>query len=198
MESGGRNGISDTTPTQRSTEWGETDLSQIILVTGGARSGKSSHAEARTRSFPGERIYIATSRVYDDEMRDRIDRHIADRGDGWTTIEEPVNLAEVLDQTDGRGPRLVDCMTLWLSNLMLDGREWEPAAKTLIETLSRQTSPVILVSNEVGMGIVPENALARAFRDAQGWLNQRVAVVADEVQFVVAGLPLQIKGPASD
>ncbi|MCS6621476.1 bifunctional adenosylcobinamide kinase/adenosylcobinamide-phosphate guanylyltransferase [Roseibacterium beibuensis] len=173
-------------------------MSQIILVTGGARSGKSSHAEARTRSFPGERIYIATSRVYDDEMRDRIDRHIADRGDGWTTIEEPVNLAEVLDQTDGRGPRLVDCMTLWLSNLMLDGREWEPAAKTLIETLSRQTSPVILVSNEVGMGIVPENALARAFRDAQGWLNQRVAVVADEVQFVVAGLPLQIKGPASD
>jgi len=173
-------------------------LSQIILVTGGARSGKSSHAEARTRSFPGERIYIATSRVYDDEMRDRIDRHIADRGDGWTTIEEPVNLAEVLDQTDGRGPRLVDCMTLWLSNLMLDGREWEPAAKTLIETLSRQASPVILVSNEVGMGIVPENALARAFRDAQGWLNQRVAVVADEVQFVVAGLPLQIKGPASE
>ncbi|WP_261331579.1 bifunctional adenosylcobinamide kinase/adenosylcobinamide-phosphate guanylyltransferase [Maritalea mobilis] len=173
-------------------------MSQIILVTGGARSGKSSHAEARTRSFPGERIYVATSRVYDDEMRDRIDRHIADRGDGWTTIEEPVNLAEVLDQTDGRGPRLVDCLTLWLSNLMLDGREWEPAAKTLIETLSRQTSPVILVSNEVGMGIVPENALARAFRDAQGWLNQRVAVVADEVQFVVAGLPLQIKGPASE
>ncbi|MBY6200373.1 bifunctional adenosylcobinamide kinase/adenosylcobinamide-phosphate guanylyltransferase [Maritalea mobilis] len=170
----------------------------MILVTGGARSGKSSHAEARTRSFPGERIYVATSRVYDDEMRDRIDRHIADRGDGWTTIEEPVNLAEVLDQTDGRGPRLVDCLTLWLSNLMLDGREWEPAAKTLIETLSRQTSPVILVSNEVGMGIVPENALARAFRDAQGWLNQRVAVVADEVQFVVAGLPLQIKGPASE
>ncbi|AHM04492.1 Adenosylcobinamide-phosphate guanylyltransferase [Roseibacterium elongatum DSM 19469] len=170
-------------------------MAPIILVTGGARSGKSSHAEARTRAFPGERIYLATSRVYDDEMRDRIDRHIADRGAGWTTIEEPVNLPAVLDQTDGRGPRLVDCLTLWLSNLMLDGRDWEPAAQCLIETLSRQTSPVILVSNEVGMGIVPENALARAFRDAQGWLNQRVAVIADEVQFVVAGLPLQVKGP---
>ncbi|WP_207903614.1 bifunctional adenosylcobinamide kinase/adenosylcobinamide-phosphate guanylyltransferase [Rhodovulum marinum] len=171
-------------------------MPQIILVTGGARSGKSRHAEARARGLPGERVYIATARADDDEMRARIARHIADRGDGWTTIEAPVDLVGALDRSDGRGPRLVDCLTLWLSNLMLEGRDWEPEAAALVAALARQKSPVVMVSNEVGMGIVPDNALARAFRDAQGWLNQRVAAIADEVEFVVAGLPMRVKGPS--
>ncbi|TCP22824.1 bifunctional adenosylcobinamide kinase/adenosylcobinamide-phosphate guanylyltransferase [Rhodovulum adriaticum] len=165
----------------------------VILVTGGARSGKSSHAEARTRALPGAPVYIATARPSDDEMRARIARHIADRGAGWDTVEEPFDLVGALDRTDGRGPRLVDCLTLWLSNLMFDGRDWEPQAAALTGALARQASPVVLVSNEVGMGIVPDNALARDFRDAQGWLNQRVAQVADEVEFVVSGLPLRVK-----
>ncbi|SIO42325.1 adenosylcobinamide kinase /adenosylcobinamide-phosphate guanylyltransferase [Rhodovulum sp. ES.010] len=169
-------------------------MARIIFVTGGARSGKSRHAEARVRAFPGERLYIATARAEDDEMRARVAKHIADRGEDWATVEAPVDLAAALDRTDGRGPRLVDCLTLWLSNLMLEGRDWEPEAETLLAVLARQQSPVILVSNEVGMGIVPENALARAFRDAQGWLNQRVAAMADEVEFVVSGLPLRVKG----
>lgn len=168
-------------------------MSRIILVTGGARSGKSAHAEARARALPGERIYIATARPSDDEMHARIARHIADRGTGWTTLEEPFDLVGALDRTDGRGPRLIDCLTLWLSNLMLEGRDWPPQATALSDALARQNSPVVLVSNEVGMGIVPENALARAFRDAQGWLNQRVAETADEVELVVSGLPLRIK-----
>ncbi|TCP38103.1 bifunctional adenosylcobinamide kinase/adenosylcobinamide-phosphate guanylyltransferase [Rhodovulum marinum] len=168
-------------------------MAHTILVTGGARSGKSRHAEARACAFPGERFYIATARAEDEEMHARIARHISDRGEGWTTVEEPFDLAGALDRTDGRGPRLLDCLTLWLSNLMLDGRDWEPETVTLVAALARQRSPVILVSNEVGMGIVPENALARAFRDAQGWLNQRVALMADEVEFVVSGLPMRVK-----
>ncbi|WP_207904404.1 bifunctional adenosylcobinamide kinase/adenosylcobinamide-phosphate guanylyltransferase [Rhodovulum bhavnagarense] len=168
-------------------------MAQIILVTGGARSGKSSHAEARARALPGARLYIATARAEDAEMRARIARHVADRGEGWITIEAPIDLAGALDRCDGRGPRLVDCLTLWLSNLMLEGRDWEPEAEHLVAALARQKSPVILVSNEVGMGIVPDNALARAFRDAQGWLNQRVARVAHEVEFVVSGLPMRVK-----
>lgn len=170
-------------------------MAHVILVTGGARSGKSRHAEARVRALPGARVYIATARAEDDEMRARIARHIADRGAGWTTVEEPLDLAGALDRTDGRGPRLVDCLTLWLSNLLVAGRDWHPEAETLVAALNRQASPVVLVSNEVGMGLVPENALARAFRDAQGWLNQRVAAMAGEVDFVVSGLPLRVKGP---
>ncbi|GAA0310032.1 bifunctional adenosylcobinamide kinase/adenosylcobinamide-phosphate guanylyltransferase [Rhodovulum strictum] len=168
-------------------------MGHVILVTGGARSGKSSHAEARVAALPGERVYIATARPEDDEMRARIAHHIARRGPGWLTLEEPFDLAGALDRTDGRGPRLVDCLTLWLANLMFADRDWSPEADLLIAALARQNSPVVLVSNEVGMGIVPENALARAFRDAQGWLNQRVAAMANEVEFVVAGLPLRLK-----
>ncbi|TCO73971.1 adenosylcobinamide kinase /adenosylcobinamide-phosphate guanylyltransferase [Rhodovulum euryhalinum] len=168
-------------------------MGQVILVTGGARSGKSRHAEARVRALPGQPVYIATARADDDEMRARIAHHIDRRGSGWITVEEPFDLIGALDRSDGQGPRLVDCLTLWLSNLMFDDRAWEPEAEALVAALARQASPVILVSNEVGMGIVPANALARAFRDAQGWLNQRVAEAADEVEFVVSGLPLKVK-----
>lgn len=168
----------------------------VILVTGGARSGKSRHAEARVHAFPGERLYIATAPASEDaEMQARIAQHVARRGEGWTTVEEPFDLVGALDRSDGRGPRLVDCLTLWLSNLMMAERDWASAAEALCAALPRQTSPVVLVSNEVGMGIVPAHALARAFRDAQGSLNQRVAAIADEASFVVAGLPLRLKGP---
>ncbi len=169
-------------------------MGRIILVTGGARSGKSRHAESLVRAMPGAPIYIATATCADDEMRARIARHVADRGPGWTTVEEPCDLVGALERTDGAGPRLVDCLTLWLSNLLLAERDWEPEAEALVAALGRQASPAVFVSNEVGMGIVPANALARAFRDAQGWLNQRVAAAADEVVFVAAGLPLRLKG----
>lgn len=126
-------------------------------------------------------------------MRSRIAEHQARRGPEWQMIAEPIELASALQASDGTGPRLVDCLTLWLSNLMLAGRDWRAAGSDLIATLAQQTSPVVLVTNEVGMGIVPENALARAFRDAAGTINQWVAAEADEVTLVVSGLPIKVK-----
>jgi adenosylcobinamide kinase/adenosylcobinamide-phosphate guanylyltransferase len=165
----------------------------IILVTGGARSGKSTRAEARARAFPGKPVYVATAEALDAEMRERIAKHRARRGSAWLERETPLELVAALVETDGRGARLVDCLTLWLSNLMHAERDWEKEAMLLAETLDRQNSPVVLVTNEVGLGIVPDNALARRFRDAAGILNQIVARVADEVEFVVAGLPMRVK-----
>jgi adenosylcobinamide kinase/adenosylcobinamide-phosphate guanylyltransferase len=165
----------------------------IILVTGGARSGKSTRAEARARAFPGKPVYVATAEALDAEMRERIAKHRARRGSAWLEHETPLELVAALVETDGRGARLVDCLTLWLSNLMHAERDWEKEAMLLAETLDRQNSPVVLVTNEVGLGIVPDNALARRFRDAAGILNQIVARVADEVEFVVAGLPMRVK-----
>lgn len=166
----------------------------ILLVTGGARSGKSRHAEDRVRALGGQPVYIATATAGDDEMRARIEAHRAQRGDGWHEVEAPTDLCAALLATDGIGPRLVDCLTLWLSNLMLAGRDWRIEGEALARALAVQTSPVVLVSNEVGMGLVPETPLGRAFRDAQGILNQMVATVATEVEFTVAGLPLRVKG----
>jgi adenosylcobinamide kinase/adenosylcobinamide-phosphate guanylyltransferase len=166
---------------------------RILLVTGGARSGKSAEAERRVAAMAGRPVYIATAEAGDAEMAARIAAHRARRGDGWRTIEAPLALAEALDATDGEGPRLVDCLTLWLSNLMLAGRDWRTDAAALAAALDRQRSPAVLVTNEVGGGIVPENALARAFRDAAGLLNQQVAGVADEVVVVIAGQPLVLK-----
>jgi adenosylcobinamide kinase/adenosylcobinamide-phosphate guanylyltransferase len=168
-------------------------LGHTTLVTGGARSGKSTRAEALVREHGGARVYIATSRVWDEEMAARIALHIEQRGAGWETVEEPLDLVGALRRTDGGGPRLVDCLTLWLTNVLLDDLDWRRHGDDLVETLAAQESPVVLVSNEVGMGIVPENALARRFRDAQGWLNQRVAGVADAVEFVVSGIPMKVK-----
>ena len=165
----------------------------IILITGGARSGKSVRAEARARAFAGKPVYIATAEALDAEMADRIARHRARRGNEWLERETPLELVAALDETDGGGARLVDCLTLWLSNLLHAGRDWTSATAALADALARQRSPVVLVSNEVGLGIVPDNALARRFRDAAGIMNQMIARAADEVEFVVAGLPVRIK-----
>jgi len=165
----------------------------IILITGGARSGKSVRAEARARAFAGQPVYIATAEALDCEMSERIARHRARRGKDWLERETPLELVTTLVETDGAGARLVDCLTLWLSNLLHTGREWRTEASVLANALGRQRSPVVLVTNEVGLGIVPDNALARQFRDAAGILNQMVAGAADEVEFVVSGIPMRVK-----
>ena len=169
-----------------------TSSSRIILVTGGARSGKSALAERLAGQFDMPRIYIATATAGDKEMRERIARHREIRGSGWRTVEESLDLAGALRRTDGQGVRLVDCLTLWLSNSIRDD---DFAAETgpLCATLAAQKSPVVLVTNELGLGIVPENALARRFRDAHGLMNQAVAATADQVWMSVSGLPLRLK-----
>lgn len=165
-----------------------THRGHITLVTGGARSGKSRLAERLVRRHPGPRIYIATAEPRDGEMRERILLHQQDRGEDWKTIEEPVDLLRALRDSDGRGIRLIDCLTLWLSNCM--GRADFAA---LAMTLRQQSCPVVLVTNELGLGIVPDNALARRFRDDHGRMNQVVAETADEVWMAVSGLPLRLK-----
>ncbi len=165
----------------------------IILITGGARSGKSVHAEARAKSFAGTPVYVATAEALDAEMSERIARHRARRGSEWIEHETPLELVGALKATDSGGARLVDCLTLWLSNLMQAERDWLKETADLAKMLRAQKSPVVLVSNEVGLGIVPDNALARRFRDAAGIMNQAIANVADEVEFVVAGLPMRVK-----
>lgn len=165
----------------------------VVLITGGARSGKSRRAELRTLSFPGRAIYIATSEALDPEMEARIAHHRERRGAHWDLKEEPLDLVKVLTETDGRGPRLIDCLTLWLSNLMHAEQDWRFEASKLCEALVEQAAPVVLVTNEVGLGIVPDNALARRFRDAAGFINQAIAEVADEVEFVTCGIPLKLK-----
>jgi adenosylcobinamide kinase/adenosylcobinamide-phosphate guanylyltransferase len=165
----------------------------IILITGGTRSGKSVRAEARVRAFVGQPIYLATAEALDVEMSERIAQHRARRGPEWIARDVPLDLAQALIETDGGGARLIDCLTLWLSNLMHRERDVARETSLLVQTLARQRSPVVLVTNEVGLGIVPDNALARRFRDAAGVMNQMIAAVADEVEFVVAGLPMRVK-----
>ncbi|MGB3148695.1 MAG: bifunctional adenosylcobinamide kinase/adenosylcobinamide-phosphate guanylyltransferase [Paracoccaceae bacterium] len=168
-------------------------MSKTILITGGARSGKSVIAETMALSLAPRAVYIATCEVRDAEMAARVASHRARRGAEWTDHAEPLDLARALEETDGQGPRLIDCLTLWLSNLMFAGRDWQTAAADLCTTLPLQSDPVVIVTNEVGGGIVPENRLARDFRDAAGLLNQQVAALADEVILAVAGLPLKVK-----
>lgn len=165
----------------------------VILITGGARSGKSKRAETRTRAFPGQPAYVATAEALDAEMDARIAKHRARRGTDWIEREAPLDLVPALVATDGGGARLVDCLTLWLSNLMHAGRDWEREVTELAAVLPGLRSPVVFVTNEVGLGIVPDNALARSFRDAAGIMNQTIAAAADEVEFVVAGLPMKLK-----
>jgi len=168
------------------------DLPHVTLILGGARSGKSRHAERMMVALPPPWTYIATGQAFDDEMRDRIAEHRRRRGDGWQTIEAPVDLADALAQA-GSSPVLIDCLTLWLTNLMLGDHDI-PAALTAFETiLERRNQPTLLVSNEVGMGIVPETPLGRRFRDEAGWLNQRMAAKAGRVLMMVAGLPMTVK-----
>ncbi|MDJ0639048.1 MAG: bifunctional adenosylcobinamide kinase/adenosylcobinamide-phosphate guanylyltransferase [Paracoccaceae bacterium] len=173
-------------------------MGKSILITGGARSGKSRIAEGWVAKAPGKPIYIATGQAFDAEMARRIKDHQDRRGPEWTTVAEPLDLLGALERTDGMGARLVDCLTLWLSNLMHEKADWQDAARHLAMALPRQQSPVVIVTNEVGGGIVPENALARAFRDAQGHLNQTVAAAVDEVYLAVAGYPMKVKPNAVD
>jgi adenosylcobinamide kinase/adenosylcobinamide-phosphate guanylyltransferase len=165
----------------------------LTLVLGGARSGKSLHAEALVTAFAPPWIYVATAEPLDDEMRARIAEHRARRGADWRTVEAPTDLAGALAGIRDGGAVLVDCLTLWLSNLMLAGADVEAESARLEAVLTGIAAPVVLVSNEVGFGIVPDNALARRFRDAQGRLNQRMAARAARVVLMVAGLPLVVK-----
>ncbi|NUB31879.1 bifunctional adenosylcobinamide kinase/adenosylcobinamide-phosphate guanylyltransferase [Azospirillum brasilense] len=167
----------------------------ITLVLGGARSGKSRYAEGLVTASPGPRVYIATAQVWDSEMADRVARHKQDRGPGWTTVEEPLDLPGALRRHAGSGANvLVDCLTLWLSNLMMADADVPARSTELLAALAGVEGRVVLVSNEVGLGIVPDNALARRFRDHAGRLHQDIAAVAQRVAFVAAGLPLLLKG----
>ena len=167
-------------------------LPPVTLVLGGARSGKSIYAEGLVEVVGGG-AYLATAEALDKEMQERVQIHRGRRGNLWRTVEEPLDLSDTL-RAHGAAPILVDCLTLWLSNIMAAGRDVESEINSLISTLSECEAPVVMVSNEVGLGIVPDNALARAFRDEAGRMNQRLATVADRVVFVTAGLPQIMKG----
>jgi len=176
---------------------GDGSLPALTLVLGGARSGKSARAEALVLASGLRPVYVATAQAFDDEMRDRIAIHRARRGATWRTVEAPLDLAGTLaaESAPDRAV-LVDCLTLWLSNVILAERDSPEEADTLVAALGRAGGPVVAVANEVGLGIVPDNALARRFRDEAGRLNQAVARLADAVEFLAAGLVLPMKTPA--
>ncbi len=172
---------------------------KVALVLGGARSGKSRYGLSLAAGRAAPRLFVATGEGRDQEMAARIAHHRRERGPDWETVEAPLALPEVLAAARGRyGVILVDCLTLWLTNLMLREEQREGALEVdcerLFEVLAEASTPTILISNEVGWGIVPENPLARDFRDRAGWLHQRLAGIADLVTLVVAGLPVMVKG----
>jgi adenosylcobinamide kinase/adenosylcobinamide-phosphate guanylyltransferase len=169
-------------------------LPRLSFVVGGARSGKSGFAERLITGSGRPRRYIATAQAWDDEMRARIDRHRLDRGTGWTTVEAPLDLCAALADCPPDAAVLVDCATLWLSNHLLAEHDLDAESTRLLAALADCPAPVTVVSNEVGWGIVPDNALARAFRDAQGRLNQRLAAQSGLAVGVMAGLPMVLKG----
>jgi len=169
----------------------------LTLVLGGARSGKSAYArlaaEREAQKRGGRLVMIATAQAFDDEMAQRIARHRDERGPAWTTLEHPLDLVEAITQLTAEDVAVVDCLTLWLSNLMHHDRPLEPAFDALAETAGAASCTLFLVSNEVGQGLVPDNALARRFRDEAGLLHQRLARAADTVVFVTAGLAQTLK-----
>ena len=170
-------------------------LPSLSLILGGAASGKSAYAEGLVRATSARRVYIATAQAFDSEMEAKIAAHRQARaGDDWDTVEAPLALADAVGGLAAGDVALVDCATLWLSNLMLADRDWQAEARALMASLAACPCPVVMVSNEVGQGIVPENALARGFRAAQGGLNQKLAAEAGFVAMVVAGLPMVLKG----
>ena len=201
---------------------------RTTLILGGARSGKSRRAQTLVEAVGPHRVFVATAEPFDAEMRDRIARHREERGEGWRTVEAPLELPAALEaialegvapplgagrdpgpsadrgaqagestaSTEGANALLVDCLTLWLSNLMMGERDVEAASERLLGVLAALPLPVVLVSNEVGSGLVPETPLGRRFRDEQGRLNRRVADVCERVELVVAGQPLTIRGEA--
>lgn len=169
-------------------------LHRRVLVLGGARSGKSRIAQQLAEASQAEPVLIATAQGLDEEMQERIARHRAERDPSWQTQEAPLDLADALcaQAVPGRVV-VVDCLTLWLTNVMLDGRDAARESKALVDALKEVAGPVVLVSNEVGQGIVPTSALGRTFRDEQGRLNQRIAEICDAVVFVAAGHPILLK-----
>jgi adenosylcobinamide kinase / adenosylcobinamide-phosphate guanylyltransferase len=174
-------------------------VSRIILVTGGCRSGKSRFALNTAEQIAGDnRLFIATSQPLDDEMKERVKRHRQERGPGWRTVEAPVRLSEaVTGHHDSARVLLIDCITMWLTNLLLDestSEKTDEYMENLKAAIIGSRCPVLLVTNEVGMGIVPENRLARKFRDLAGSINQTLAGLADQVVLVVSGIPLWVKG----
>ena len=193
----------------------QTPNSELIFILGGARSGKSSFALKLAESIKGKRLYIATAEALDDEMAKRIKKHKKERGDNWNTIEEPIKIVEVIKKNNpplppftkgGKGGFnviLLDCLTLWISNLMhREARSKGQGARggrtlqkitDLISACKKAKASIIIVSNEVGLGIVPDNPLARQFRDIAGFANQKIADAAGEVYFMVSGIPLKIK-----
>jgi len=169
-------------------------MSPVVLVLGGARSGKSAFAERLVLASGRRPVYLATATAGDGEMAERIARHRSQRGPGWHTLEEPLELAATLRRQAGPDRAvLVDCLTLWLSNLVLAERDVEAETTRLLATLRDLPGPVVMVSNEVGLAIVPETPLGRSFRDAQGRLNHRVAAAASDVVLVAAGCPVRLK-----
>lgn len=169
-------------------------MGKSILILGGARSGKSGFAEQLGDALRGPHLYIATAQAFDDEMAQRIARHRTERAGHWQTVECPLALPETILEHDAEeSVILVDCVTLWLSNLMLGHHDVAAARNRLTGLLSTVQGTLLLVSNEVGQGIVPDNSLGRQFRDEAGWLNQALARVGDEVWFVTAGLPQRLK-----
>jgi adenosylcobinamide kinase / adenosylcobinamide-phosphate guanylyltransferase len=167
----------------------------LTFILGGSRSGKSGFALERASGLQGRKVFIATAQAFDDEMSERIARHKKERSGEWITFEEPLALPQLIGDISNKFDVLVvDCLTLWLSNLMLNYCEVEADIKSFISSAVTCPSSLFVVSNEVGMGIVPDNALARKFRDDAGTLNRRVAEIAEEVYLVTAGIPIRIKG----
>jgi adenosylcobinamide kinase / adenosylcobinamide-phosphate guanylyltransferase len=173
-------------------------MGKLTLLTGGSRSGKSTYALKLASGYGDHRVFIATALATDDEMKARIDKHKHDRGQAFNTVEAPYNLADAIMTLDSEcSVAVVDCLTVWLGNMFYkfdnDDRAIEDAISGLCLAVQKRPFDLILVTNEVGMGIVPDNALARRFRDAQGSLNQRIAACADAVYLCCCGIPLEIK-----
>ncbi len=173
----------------------EKSLPALTLVLGGAASGKSRYAESLVQATDQKRIYIATAQAFDEEMRAKIAAHKIQRGPNWMTIECPIDLCDAISGCAPDDVVLIDCLTLWLTNVLLTERDVDAEMDALVASLSSASATILVVSNEVGQGIVPDNALSRQFRSAQGRLNQKVAEHADTVVGVMAGLPFALKGP---
>ena len=170
------------------------DFMKTQLILGGARSGKSGFAQRQAEKLPGELIYVATGQALDAEMADRIAQHRAERGARWQTVEAPLDLAGVIEtRSCPENVLLVDCLTLWASNLMFAEGDLAQAISQLTSALANAPGKIVLISNEVGLGIVPDNALARRFRDVAGEVNQAIARSVDSVVFVAASLPIALK-----
>ena len=169
-------------------------MNNKILITGGTRSGKSIVAENLILTYKKKPVYIATAKIFDNEMAKRISKHKDRRSQLWIEYEAYTNLVEVINKTDHLGPRLVDCLTMWLNNLIFEKIDWKSEVLRLVECLVKQKQPIILVTNEVGSGIIPENKLARQFSDIVGETNSIIAKNVDAVFLVVSGVSLKIKG----